>query len=461
MIINNSLQYKYSEDHLTRSRFKGSGREKESVADHSGVNNAAPECDKINLNTSVNKTTAGANPSGRLSFKGREVVITKTAEELKKTFAGKLAMNKGFNWFLDSIANNTLVAEALFALGLTTILRPAAIYAIPARNEEEKKKNKYQVAHSVATGLLGLGLTFAVAEPLKRGVKKIIKNPNKYLTKNGNYLNPKNERLFKETATRLHQPFFLPIRAMLTIMMISPLLKTIFGIEKNPQKNVTPEEKAKIDYALMNFKGDDKKAFQNFAGMTGATVALKTAAEAAKGNNAKAVPSFKGIKPGAAVTDGIATGVGKIVDTKGFRGFMEWLGKKEKWFPHLIAAESLWLSAFYMQQTAASKKIEKDQKPAMILNQGITALLCTAGAYVIDGKVNKMLEKFKAVYKKVNPGLEQKVLDRKMTAIKLLGPIVIFTTIYRFIGPVLITPVANWISEKIPTKKDKQSAQKA
>ena len=105
-----------------------------------------------------------------------------------------------------------------------------------------------------------------------------------------------------------------------------------------------------------------------------------------------------------------------------------------------------------MQQTASSKKIEKDQKPAMIINQGITALACTAGAYLIDGKVNKMLDKFKGVYKRVNPQMEQELLDKRLGAIRLLGPLVIFTTIYRFVGPVILTPVANYISEKIQKK---------
>lgn len=75
-----------------------------------------------------------------------------------------------------------------------------------------------------------------------------------------------------------------------------------------------------------------------------------------------------------------------------------------------------------MQQTAASKRIEKDQKPAMIINQGITALACTAGAYMIDGKVNNMLDKFKGVYKRVNPQMEQKLLDKRLDAILPFGP---------------------------------------
>ena len=137
-----------------------------------------------------------------------------------------------------------------------------------------------------------------------------------------------------------------------------------------------------------------------------------------------------------------------------------------------------------MQQTAKSKSIEKDQKLPMILNQGITALLCTWGAYKLDGVINKKLDAYKQTYKRMNPDMVQKsnlyenllkryannetvlkklateakykplrnankTLNNKLIGIRLLGPIVIFTTIYRFIGPVVVTPIANKISELI------------
>ena len=106
-----------------------------------------------------------------------------------------------------------------------------------------------------------------------------------------------------------------------------------------------------------------------------------------------------------------------------------------------------------MQQTAKSKTIEKDQKLPMILNQGITAVLCTIGAYKLDGVINKKLDKYKDVYKRMNPQLEEKVMNRRLTGIRLLGPIVIFTTIYRFVGPVIVTPIANKISEWLEPQK--------
>ena len=419
------------------------GKMREQITDVSArpvfKGNNAYGYDNFEVNKSVTKTTAGQNPSGRLSFKGTP------AQVVAQTFGEKLAINKGFNKFLDILADNSLIADALIALGLTTIARPASIYIIPTKDPHEKKKNNYQVAHSVATGILGLATTIAVAEPIKRGVKKVMNNPAKYMKKDPSYI-IENPRVFKETAGRLHQPIFLPLRAALTIAIVPPILK-MFGLSKTVD-NVQPSDKAKVDYSFMSFKGSDSKSFKGF---TKVKSSYDKAYDKASGK-AQSTPSFKGA--GALVTEGIAKGVGKIADTNGFKKFIEWFKEKNNWFPHLIAAESLWLSGFYMQQTAKSKSIEKDQKLPMILNQGITAGLCTVGAYGLDGVINKKLDKYKEVYQKMNPQLTKEVMNRRLIGIRLLGPIVIFTTIYRFVGPVVVTPIANWISEKIqPHKK--------
>lgn len=431
------------------------------------------ECDKIELNKSVKKATAGIKPSGRLSFKANPAPIARTIGE-------KLAVNKGFNKFLDILADNSLIADALIALGLTTVARPASIYIIPTKDPVEKRKNNYQVGHSIATGLLGLGTTIAVAEPVKRGVKKVLNNPEKYMKTDTSYVR-NNSRVFKETAGRLHQPIFLPLRAMLTIAIVRPILEAM-GLSKHG-KPLDEASKTKIDYSFLSFKGDDSKSFKGFAKVKSSYDKATDKVLASNAHN----PSFKGL--GGAVTEGIAKGIGKIADTNAFRKFIEWFKEKNQWFPHLIAAESLWLSGFYMQQTAKSKSIEKDQKLPMILNQGITAILCTWGAYKLDGVVNKALDGYKETYKRMNPDMVRKAniysyltkryannpeklkaltngeaakeireaskrLNTKLIGIRLLGPIVIFTTIYRFIGPVVVTPIANKISELIePHKK--------
>ena len=120
--------------------------------------------------------------------------------------------------------------------------------------------------------------------------------------------------------------------------------------------------------------------------------------------------------------------------------------------PHLIAGESIWLTGFYANETRRSKDIEKEQKLPLVLNQVITTGFCTAGAYGFDGTIKNKMTDLQAIYKKLNPNLPKEVIESKLTGIKLLAPVVIFTVIYRFIGPVVVTPIANAISNKIQNR---------
>lgn len=397
-------------------------------------------------NVRFNKTAAGLNPSGRVSFKGSI-----------SSASNGLAKSKIFGKVLDITANNSLIAEALFALGLTAVLRPITILALPTKNENDKKKNKYQVGHSIATGIMGLATTIAIAEPVKRGVSKLMANSGNLVNeKTANFIKS-NKDVFKETANRLHQPIFLPLRAAATIAIVPIILKKIFGIEKPSGKDKAPTDIANsVDYTLMpsmSLRNNvaNRPVFQKFAGLNESSPTPEPSAQLQ--------PSFKGL--GSAVTDTIATGVGKVAGTSGFQGLVEGLGKSANWFPHLVAAESLLLSGFYMSNTAKSKKIENDQKLPMILNQGIVALACTVGAYSLDGFVNKGINNFKETYKSVNKALPEELLNKRLKGISLLKTMVVFTTIYRFIGPVLLTPVANKISSIIQDKtknKDKTKA---
>ena len=263
---------------------------------------------------------------------------------------------------------------------------------------------------------------------------------------------------------------------MLTIAIIKPILNSL-GLVK-PAKNMPKSNTSTTDYSFMSFKGDESKTFKNIANI--------------ERHKFTKNPSFKGANTVA--TEGLAKGISKIVKTKPYTNFINWFGNKfgknDAFFPHVIATESLWLSGFYMYNTGKSKKIEKDQKLAMILNQGITAVLCAFGAYKLDGVIKKKLSNYRdTTYSRMHPvevdlkkryealvekyknnpkQLERieksaftenarkavKKLDARFFGLRMFGPIVIFTTIYRFVGPVFVTPLANWLSEKIqPHKK--------
>ena len=487
MKIENSLYY--NSNHLSKFKKKHTGIDEYSsvltAGGHRGkIENAAlyenktgvcPENKSVNIK---NKATAGENPSGRLSFKANP-----------NSFAMKLAKSNAFNWTLDITQKNSLVADALFALFLTSVLRPLMLFFMPTKGEDknnDKRKNEYQVGHSVATGIMGLATSVAVAVPVKNGVNKFVnqvksnpelKNKFAYI-----FAKPKSESFFREAAGRIHQPIFLPLRAMATIAIVPPLLG-LLGLKKpGPQKSM--DANPMFNDSILNFKGSE--TFKNVAGILNQK----------KTNNSdkKNIPSFKG-----GSVDLMAKGIGVVAGTGVMKQLVNFLAGCKNGFPHLVAAESLLLSGFYMNETAKSKKIEPDQKQPMIINQGIVAIACTIGAYTIDGRIKTAVKKFQNNYKEafkemkaakhaellqemkyafknadkvsfsekrkfvenfIKQGTANKVLSpgqlaKRLDGISFLKSTIIFASIYRFIGPVVLTPVANWISNKYQQAKSK------
>ncbi len=106
-------------------------------------NNTENKTDRIN-------TTIKSNSDGRASFKGGTPFLHSAAN-----FA----------------SHNPLVAEAMFAIAVTGILRPLTIMAT-AHNEEDKSKCTYQAVKSISSGLVGLGTTALIGTPISAATKK-------------------------------------------------------------------------------------------------------------------------------------------------------------------------------------------------------------------------------------------------------------------------------------------------
>ena len=281
-----------------------------------------------------------------------------------------------------------------------------------------------------------------------------------------------------------------------------------------------------------------------------------------KTQNNKTTPSFQGIVPQKAIT-GLSNFYEGVAQKRPFQNFAKAFSKTNNSFPHLMAIESCLLSGFYMINTIRNKKIDKEQKPQMLVNDLLTLGVSTGGAYLFESKVTKAFDKFtnnyfikhkdyyiqqaadtiktmkdefaskvgevakeatddgieslmtelkektesilsdektkkafqvtteklnevtgkitetiknnkgksedaiKAaadladdIFKNIAGELEAKKLDGGMRKIKTL---VVFGIIYRYLGPVVVTPIANKISAKIvgKSKNNKQVAQKA
>ncbi len=184
--------------------------------------------------------------------------------------------SKSFKNFLEIATDNEPVFSAAFAVLLTCILRPASIMSLPGQKNKDDKK--YAAAHSMASGIMGYMLSLILFSPLAAAIDKIAENPQEYLKEEAKHFSNKKAGNFKGTAkfklaSRLMkmgtEALIAVPRAIVTIALIPPILKYVFGWEK---KSSGAKEKAvnAQDYASINFKSkknQHKKVFQNFAGV--------------------------------------------------------------------------------------------------------------------------------------------------------------------------------------------------
>lgn len=101
-------------------------------------------------------------------------------------------------------------------------------------------------------------------------------------------------------------------------------------------------------------------------------------------------PAFSGgIKE--PVVKGLTKLYEKVAQKEGMQKFLHKFSKSDKTFTHLLLAESCFLSGFYMVNTLTNKKIKKEQKPQMLINDALTWGVSTAGAYLLEDKIGNLV----------------------------------------------------------------------
>lgn len=143
----------------------------------------------------------------------------------------------------------------------------------------------------------------------------------------------------------------------------------------------------------------------------------------------------------------------KILETDSFKSFYKWT-KDKNMIPHLLCLTSIILSGFYVQQTLSNKQLDEQKKKTLAINQTAVAALSAVMSYTFDGKANKYISKFADRFTAVNAKNER--LGVYLDGINAAKSIIIFGAIYRFIAPVIVTPIANHIGNKLNEKKQAQ-----
>ena len=139
---------------------------------------------------------------------------------------------------------------------------------------------------------------------------------------------------------------------------------------------------------------------------------------------------------------------------------------------HMSTIGSLITSSVYVQQTLSKKDLDSEKRTTLAINQILCFFVPTFLAYTADSKLNNFvknkeyrysgLQRQKRVLEEAKTGkvqteAEKKLLSEKIKGIRVLASLLIFTTVYRYVSPVLITPFANkigdWYNERRSGKK--------
>ena len=203
-----------------------------------------------------------------------------------------------FNKFLTYSYEHNVSTSALVALVLAGVLRPATIMALPGDKDKEDKI--YASGHAMASAILGFVASTIITSPLDTSIKKVFGDPAKYGSKKltkfarikdalqkrselrnsaGELLNKTSKQLYKkmikhqdtmQTLAKNIPDWIIAVpRSILTIALIPPILKYVFGVEKKKksdppkQENVNTVEN-KMETPQMDFI--NKSAFQDFKG---------------------------------------------------------------------------------------------------------------------------------------------------------------------------------------------------
>ena len=309
------------------------------------------------------------------------------------TFKG-FYTNKTFKKGLEFAADN----GALFAAGTTLVcsmvIRPAVIMATP---NTDKQNKKIACAKSIASSLTGYLLMLGISKPIVNSIKKIDKNPNKYLkSETINNLREEGKDLSKSSAYIFATQMFklglgivtaIP-KSILTVMGVPIILNKMF-----PQKKETKDKN-------LTFKGKNDK---------------------------------------------LAQGIGKIIDSKGMQEFSN--KYKNSNFPmHIIALTDVFSTGIFAFETKRSKKIQEDRKNTLVYNSIISTGLSIASSYIIDKLLDKPTEKFIENFKKANKGMPN--IEKQVEGIRIAKPILIMAGIYYTIIPLISTYLAERIDKK-------------
>ena len=307
---------------------------------------------------------------------------------------------------LETVSEHSTSFIAATSFIMSSVVRPLTIYMTP----DIKKENKeYAVANSISSGLIKFAFVEAVALPVENVIKKIEKNPEKFLNKNSiNFFKKGNKyvnqsKIFKFATQCLKQMTGLITaipKSILSVALIPFFMGKIFAA--NNEKS---------------YKSSEIPAYKTYSPIF--------------------TPSFTGN-----ITDKAAKGIGKILDCKFLQNTSEKFShKSEDISKNISIATDTLLTASFVHQISTSKKIDEERKKPLIVNNVLATLITIIGGCSIDSFIKQNTKNFISKFRELNKN--DKNLNKYIEGINIIRPTLIFAVIYYGLLPMLTTYIAD------------------
>lgn len=167
-----------------------------------------------------------------------------------------------------------------------------------------------------------------------------------------------------------------------------------------------------------------------------------------------AMPTSKIFKPISSVynklVDGIAVGYGKLLD-KNITQKIIAKSANSHVVNHLAAAIGIVVSSTYISSTLKNKQMDPEQRTTLAINQGIVSVVATTMGYTVSNALGKTVDKFVRKYEAVN--YKNPNIKGLKSGANIAASLAIFSLMYRYVSPVLVTPIANAIGNKVQANK--------
>ena len=315
---------------------------------------------------------------------------------------------------LEKISEHSTSFIAATTFVMATGVRPLAINITPNVKKENKQ---YATTNSIASGIIKFCLAEAIAIPIENAIKKIDKNPEKYL-------NEKTIKVLKGSAKTLSESRnykFATQTLKLGTGLVSAIPKAIFTVSLIPVfMNIFYKNKPKDNknFGNENFYNEYNPIFTNDFGAT-------------------KFPTFKG-----RITNQTAKGIGKILNNTTIQNTVKKFSNNDTNIARNISmATDILLTTSFIHQTKKNKNIKEERKNALIWNNVISTGLSLISGYSIDKLIQKGTEKFIKKFSEINKNDPK--LPKYIEGINILRPTLIFAGIYYALLPIISTYIAD------------------